>query len=248
MTINAIRAALGKTIDCPVCGDPKCDRWNDCQDEIDELPNARALLYGEPGLDLTPGELARSHVAPKCSRGWGNRCPASKSPKCRCACGGQNHGRAGDVYGNSERHASFYVETDACDRIVIRDLGPWDEHPTVTNDAEWVVSQLVPLVGSRRLYYYDSEGELDELVIRGGRFAGFAPGPRTAEEPGRYAGEIARDYSITDAELERDLDAWADRLRREQETRGFVSHHTGCEHARAALALVLRRHHEGIVQ
>lgn len=27
-----------------------------------------------------------------CSRGWGNRCPASKGPRCTCRCSGANHG------------------------------------------------------------------------------------------------------------------------------------------------------------
>lgn len=29
---------------------------------------------------------------PQCSRGWGGRCPASRGPRCKCACGGANHG------------------------------------------------------------------------------------------------------------------------------------------------------------
>lgn len=27
-----------------------------------------------------------------CSKGWGARCPASKGPRCKCRCGGYNHG------------------------------------------------------------------------------------------------------------------------------------------------------------
>jgi hypothetical protein len=57
--------------------------------------------------------------------------------------------------------------------ILLRDLGPWDLFPTVTNDAENVVKRLAPDIGSRRLFYFDSEGELGELVIAGGKFAGF---------------------------------------------------------------------------
>lgn len=70
--------------------------------------------------------------------------------------------------------------------LVIRDVGPWDHHPTVTNDAEYVVSELVErgmLPGGRRLFYYDSDGNLDEIVVRDGKFAGFRPGPlRQARE------------------------------------------------------------------
>lgn len=63
--------------------------------------------------------------------------------------------------------------------LVIRDVGPWDKHLTVTNDAVAVVEQLVAagqLHGGRRLYYYNSEGRLDEVVIANGRFAGFVRG------------------------------------------------------------------------
>lgn len=67
------------------------------------------------------------------------------------------------------------------DRLVIRDLGPWDRHPTVTNDAESVVRELEPILSGRRLFYYDSTGQLDELVIRDGHFAGFKAGPRVPD-------------------------------------------------------------------
>jgi hypothetical protein len=74
------------------------------------------------------------------------------------------------------RHANFELVRDQNYYLVIRDLGPWDKHPTVTNDAEWVVEQCAPLLRGRRLLYYDSMGNLDELVVREGRFVGFAPG------------------------------------------------------------------------
>ncbi len=63
--------------------------------------------------------------------------------------------------------------------LLIRDLGPWDSHPSVTNDAEAVVAELAAsgkLPEGRRLYYYDSDGELDELLHKDGQFLGFAPG------------------------------------------------------------------------
>jgi hypothetical protein len=61
--------------------------------------------------------------------------------------------------------------------VTIMDLGPWTIHLTVTNDAERVVEELMPLLAGRKLYYIDSEGDMDELVIKDGKFAGFAPGP-----------------------------------------------------------------------
>jgi hypothetical protein len=60
--------------------------------------------------------------------------------------------------------------------LVIRDVGPWDEHLTVTNDAERVVEDLIfqgLLPPGRRLIYYDSEGELTETLIENGKFVGF---------------------------------------------------------------------------
>lgn len=64
-------------------------------------------------------------------------------------------------------------------RLVIRDVGPHDQHKTVTNDAEWVVARLLDcgwLKPHMRLFYYDSEGTLDELRHDGRRFTGFGCG------------------------------------------------------------------------
>ena len=60
--------------------------------------------------------------------------------------------------------------------LVIRDIGPWDVHFTITNDVENVVEALHSagqLPRGRRLWYYDSEGCLDELLVKNGRYAGF---------------------------------------------------------------------------
>lgn len=65
--------------------------------------------------------------------------------------------------------------------LVIRDMGPWDRYPTVTNGAEDVVAELVAqgrLPAGRRLFYYDSDDVLDEIEVKDGRFAGFKPRPR----------------------------------------------------------------------
>ena len=64
--------------------------------------------------------------------------------------------------------------------LVIRDVGPWDVYKTVTNAAEYVVDTLFEtgaLKEGMRLRYYDSEGDLDEILVADGKFAGFAPGP-----------------------------------------------------------------------
>lgn len=62
--------------------------------------------------------------------------------------------------------------------VVIRDVGPWDRHATVTNDAEAVVEDLVRtgrLGPNGRLLYFDSDGQLDAILVKDGRFAGFVP-------------------------------------------------------------------------
>lgn len=73
--------------------------------------------------------------------------------------------------------ANYAVVEDSADFLVIRDVGPWDEHLTITNDAEGVVARVAPELKGRRLLYYDSQDDLDELLVRDGRFAGFRPGP-----------------------------------------------------------------------
>jgi hypothetical protein len=64
-------------------------------------------------------------------------------------------------------------------QVIIEDIGPWDEHTSVTNDAENVVRELTAagfIDDGRRLFYYDSEGRLDEILVKDGIFIGFAPG------------------------------------------------------------------------
>ena len=65
--------------------------------------------------------------------------------------------------------------------MILVDVGPWDQYPTVTNGAEEVVAELLGsglLKQNQRLFYYDSEKNLDEILIKDGHFAGFAPNPQ----------------------------------------------------------------------
>lgn len=135
----------------------------------------------------------------ECGRGWSGRCANSKGLKCRCRCGGANHGKtgrqlrldfvplapgrrlSGQVVTGGARRSCYRIEETAVDAIVIRDVGPWDQHLSVTNDAERVVAELAEWLNGRRLFYYDSDNALDEIVITDGRFAGFLPGPRRGE-------------------------------------------------------------------
>lgn len=73
-------------------------------------------------------------------------------------------------------HAQFSIVIDKKDQLVLRDDGPWNVHLTVTNDAEWVVRQVAPQLKGRLLLYFDSEGDLDRLLVKDGKFAGFADG------------------------------------------------------------------------
>lgn len=62
--------------------------------------------------------------------------------------------------------------------VIIRDLGPWNKFPTITNDAErvlWRVKAEYGLEDSQQLFYYDSDGELTEIRHYKGTFKGFAP-------------------------------------------------------------------------
>ena len=49
---------------------------------------------------------------------------------------------------------------------------------TITNAADTVIEEVEQQIGigNRRVFYTDSEGEWTELLVEGGRFAGFAPG------------------------------------------------------------------------
>lgn len=71
--------------------------------------------------------------------------------------------------------ANFDILEANEERVVLRDLGPWDRYLTITNAAEEVVEELVKRgkLNGRRLLYYDSEGELTELVVEDGKFAGY---------------------------------------------------------------------------
>lgn len=58
--------------------------------------------------------------------------------------------------------------------ILIQDIGPWDKFPTVTNGAEKVVDMMLEILDGRRLFYIDSDNVTSELVIKDGKFDGFA--------------------------------------------------------------------------
>lgn len=73
--------------------------------------------------------------------------------------------------------SSWTIEARTPHGVLIRDTGG---QLSVTNDAETVVAMLLAagdLHPGQRLFYFDSEGRLDELVHDGSKFTGFKPGP-----------------------------------------------------------------------
>lgn len=82
------------------------------------------------------------------------------------------------------RRARYSVLAIDRDGVLIRDDGPWDVHPTVTNDAEYVIYGLNrDGLLRRRVFYVDSEGSTDELVHADGIFTGFRPAPVLRQDP-----------------------------------------------------------------
>jgi hypothetical protein len=81
------------------------------------------------------------------------------------------------------KRANYEIVQDECtdEELVIRDIGPWNEYLTVTNAAEQVIEELfhdgrlTSLTGWRQVFYYDSDGNRDEIVHERGVFKGFKP-------------------------------------------------------------------------
>lgn len=65
-----------------------------------------------------------------CSKGWKNRCPASRGKKCNCKCRGKNHGKfeqlplfAVDGMGpNKDFSAKVTAHQDNFGRLIVTDI------------------------------------------------------------------------------------------------------------------------------
>lgn len=67
------------------------------------------------------------------------------------------------------------IEANADGEVTLRDLGPWDQFLTITNDADAVVQRVVAeFPNVKRIFYFDSRGDKCELLFANGRFKGFA--------------------------------------------------------------------------
>lgn len=110
-----------------------------------------------------------------CGKGWELRCASSSSSRCRCSCGGVNHGRSPALELFQRNRSQVQLVGEFAGAVILRDVGHDRGYRSVTNDAELVVQDWCGQLHGRRLLYVDSMGELTELVIRDGKFAGFAP-------------------------------------------------------------------------
>lgn len=72
------------------------------------------------------------------------------------------------------RIANYQVVREASQFVLLKDVGPWDRFLSITNAAELVVAEMAPRLNGRRLVYYDTDGELTELLYAGNEFRGFA--------------------------------------------------------------------------
>lgn len=68
--------------------------------------------------------------------------------------------------------ATYQVVTITGTLVTIKDL---DGRVSVTNDAEAVVAEVLQDYPGRKIHYYDTDGNLDELCHDGTKFTGFAP-------------------------------------------------------------------------
>ncbi len=75
----------------------------------------------------------------------------------------------------SSRKVNYLIVEDEDDYLCIHDIGPWNIYLSITNGAETVVEELAERLGNRRLEYIDTEGQRDQLLVKDGKFAGFAP-------------------------------------------------------------------------
>ena len=73
------------------------------------------------------------------------------------------------------KRANYEVIAHSEDRVILRDLGPWDKYSSITNAAEDVIRNLHPYIKDKKVFYYDSEGDYGELVHdNNGQFVRFA--------------------------------------------------------------------------
>ena len=74
--------------------------------------------------------------------------------------------------------ANFTIIQDDDTRLVLVDSGPWDKYPTITNSVEGIVEKLTSetkITNRQRLFYFDSEGDFAEIIIKKNKFHAISP-------------------------------------------------------------------------
>jgi len=81
------------------------------------------------------------------------------------------------IFPNFPNYAEFTIEKETPEYIFIKDIGH-THTKTVTNDADNVIKYLKVIykLGDRRVFYKDSEGQIDELLHTAGKFTGYKAG------------------------------------------------------------------------
>jgi len=69
--------------------------------------------------------------------------------------------------------SSWRIVTNNEERFVLEDVGDYSYQLTITNNVEDVLSQLRHMIKDKRFFYYDSDGELTEVLHKDGKFLGF---------------------------------------------------------------------------
>jgi hypothetical protein len=107
---------------------------------------------------------------------------AEPGTKCRCKCGGANHGAMAAEKGAQALHAvaksnrALWKVTGKSNRLyVLTDIGD-SSAITLAEDAKRIVKQLVRVLSGRRLLFWDRDKQnLFEIVIEKRAFARIEP-------------------------------------------------------------------------
>jgi hypothetical protein len=77
-----------------------------------------------------------------------------------------------------ENHTLFRIIEEKPDYIYIMDTGRYSNCKTVTNDVKWVLGEIETLcdIDTKRIFYMDSDGQIDEILHKGKTFKSFKAG------------------------------------------------------------------------
>ena len=71
------------------------------------------------------------------------------------------------------KRSNYVINSEDENQIVLKDLGPWDQYLTITNDAENIIEELSAEQKEKIIYYFDSNSVLTELLVLDGKLKGF---------------------------------------------------------------------------